>query len=362
MKHIVTTIKLLAARFGIALFLWQCIAYVHLMTGYFDVIASRPEYTLDFNHYAYYFLAYGSWAVFSLVLFELLKKVKQGSILKGFSAIFLIALLLWLPSYFIIDYTINLWLNEQPQEGLIEQLISTPNALIFFYGILYALTFFVCVCILMHKNALESQLNALKFQAQQSETQLQLLQSQLGPHFVFNCLSSISALARTGNKNELLSAVNKVGNLLRYTIESAKSHKVFLHDELIFVDDYIALQKLRFGKRFEYLAAIDDALDHVQTPPFLLQPLIENAFIHAVAKTENTVQIHLKIHRQGSRLLVSVSNTYIDIENPQQSFGSAISNLRSRLEVIFEQDSSLKHAREGELYVCNISIPVGTTN
>lgn len=362
MKSNITHIKKHAIRIGIALFIWQGIAYVHLMSRYFDAVALRPEYTLNFNDYLYYILAYGSWAIFSLVLFECMKMVKQKFHLSALLTFFLIGLILWLPSYFIIDYAINAWLNGVPQEGIITQVISTPNALIFFYGIVYTLTFVGCICILMYKNARESQLSALKFRAQQSETQLQLLQSQLGPHFLFNCLGSISALVRKGSENELLSAVNRVGNLLRYTIESAQYKKTLLRDELVFVENYIALQTLRFGKRFEYKLSVDDALSSIQVPPFLIQPLIENAFAHAVAKTEETVQIHLTISEKDEQLLISASNTYIDIEKSQQSFGSAISNLRARLEMIFNLNFSLRHGRNGEQYECHISIPIGDTN
>jgi len=358
MKDNAMIIKVLATRIGITLFIWQCIACIHLMTWYLDAINFRPEYTLSFKDFLYYFLAYGSWAIFSLGLFECMKRIKLKSFVVGCIVLFLAGLVLWLPSYFAIDYTINSWLNGEPEKGVVDQLVNTSNALVFFYGIVYTLTFVVCISIFIYKNARESQLSELKLRAEQSETQLQLLQSQLGSHFLFNCLGSISALARTDDKNKLLSAVNRVGNLLRYTIESTKCKRISLQDELAFVDDYIALQKLRFEERFEYQSSIDKALNNVQIPPFLIQPLIENAFVHAVAKTESTVKIRLNTHKQDQHLLVSVSNTYIDFEKPQQSFGSAISNLRTRLEMIFRRNYSLKHGRDKELYVSGLSLPI----
>jgi len=353
-------------RVGISFFIWMCVAYVHLMTGFLDTVKHRPDYQLGFNDYLYYFSAYSAWAIFSFVLFEHLKRVCMKKSTVWYVGTFFLGLFIWLPSYFVIDYSINTLIHDLPFDQVWQALLKISNAIIFFYTIVYALTFGCCLSLLLYKHARESQLSTLQLKARETENllkissqQLQLLQSQLSPHFLFNCLGAISALARSGDKTSLVDAVSKVGNLLRYTIESSKQAYIPISDELAFVDDYISLQKLRFGLRFHYHVVNNIDLSEVWLPPFLIQPLIENAFVHAVAMTENTADIKLQLENTSSALRIRVENTFANNSAENHSLGTTLSNLKTRLGFVYQHNFQFNYGIENSMYIATIEIPLG---
>lgn len=338
-----------AKRFAIALVVWSVVGFVHLMTGYFDTVSRYPAHRLQMADYAYYFLSYGSWALFSVALYTLLDKVPPGRMRLGYALMFAVGSVLWLPCYFTVDYLVNGALYSNNTATLIDKLAATPNALWFFYWIVFALTFGVCTSILQYRHAQAAQLNALKLETLRSEAELeiarqhvQILQSQLGPHFLFNCLGAISALVRTADKDALLNAVARVGNLLRYTVNASAHSRILLREEVDFVEDYIALQTLRFGHRFTFEMTRTGEQDNILIIPFLIQPMVENVFSHAVAHTEAQTHIVLHIAYTSNQLSVEVSNTHHhEVTATNGGLGSSLNNLQARLHSAFPDAYSL---------------------
>lgn len=338
-----------------------------MLSGYFDTLKYRPEHSLSYIELAYFCLAYGTWAFATVIIFYALERILSRAGILQYVLFYIFAMLVWLPTYFTLDFAIAAWLYDKPINGIAETLINTPNGLFFLYGILYSLTFGICTSILYFQRSQLAQLSTLELQAQNNEAkltmanqQLQLLQSQLGPHFMFNCLGSISALARTGDKETLISAVANVGNLLRFTIESSGQKYVLLSEEIGFIQDYIDLQKLRFEQRFSFTIQQTQQAD-VFVPPFLIHPLIENAFVHAIARTNQPVNLNLLIETQDDRLMVSVTNDYVESEVQGESLGSAINNLKNRLQMLFNNNYRLSHARRGNEYLSQLTIPQVTS-
>lgn len=358
-------IQSIAKQLMVFTLVWQAIAYVHLMAGFLDTLKYRPDHQLVLNDYLYYFFAYSSWVIFSVVLLNILSSVRSGKRKFIFVLIFLLGGIIWLPSYFLLDFSINAWIHGTPMQGAIERVFNTPNGLIFMYGMFYAMTFGLCNAVILYKDAKASQLRALQLAADKSETQLlltqqhlQLLQSQLSPHFLFNCLGAISALARTASKDELLSAVSKVGNLLRFTVESAKYDKILLREELAFIEDYIGLQALRFGERFRYVCEVKNVSTELLVPPFLIQPLIENCFTHGVANSESCIQIRLCILVENEQLAITVSNTTESSVSDSIGLKSALGNLKDRLSAAYGEHFHCLHSFEDGNFVNFVSIPL----
>lgn len=347
----------------LTLIVWECIGLVHLMAGYFDTLKFRPDHQLAVTDFAYYALAYGSWALITLVLFAILKWLAQSKGILNHILVFGLGMGFWLPIYFVFDALISAWLFARPFTGVKDVLSNTPNGLFFLYGTLYALTFGIGTSIIYYRRSQQAQMDALALLAQNSQAkltmagqQLQLLQSQLGPHFMFNCLGSISALARQADKESLISAVSKVGNLLRFTIDSASQKYVLLSEELLFIQDYVDLQKLRFDQRFSFVLTQEHHQD-IFIPPFLIHPLIENAFVHAVAYTNQPVKIEVHIQAQNDDLHVVVRNDYVESDSRNTGLGSALKNLNERLSMMFDANFDLTYSREGEQYESKLTIP-----
>ncbi|TRY33243.1 sensor histidine kinase [Aliiglaciecola sp. M165] len=355
----------LLKQFVVSMLAWQSIAYVHLIAGFLDTLKYRPDHQLTVDEYLYYFLAYTCWALFSVGLLNVLSSMPKNRRKIAFVALFLTGLIVWLPTYFLLDFSINAWIQGSPMQGAIDKVLNTPNGLIFLYAMLYTMTFGVCNAVILYRDAKTSQLHALQLAADKSEAQLmltqqhlQLLQSQLSPHFLFNCLGAISALARTASKNELLSAVSKVGNLLRFTVESAKFDKILLREELEFVDDYISLQALRFGDRFNFQCELKNTSTEILIPPFLIQPLIENCFSHEVAHNETCTDICLSLCIEQAFLVIRVTNT-TEAETPLSvGLKSSLSNLRDRLSAAYSGQFVCQHGFENGLFVNVLQIPL----
>ena len=272
---------------------------------------------------------------------------------------------IWLPIYLYYDAYFYALLHQQPILDITTVLRSYSLAIYFFYTILSVLSLVACLAIIANKRnqaAILAHASMVQQQAKHalviSQQQLQILQSQLSPHFLFNCLSAISALVRKDNKEQLLTSITKVAGLLRYANQASQSQTVALEDELSFVSDYIELQKLRFGERFHFRLHESIQSRQLQIMPFIFQPLIENAFHHAVSNTDETVVIELTIElsQVGStyNLFFELTNTHAGTDN--HGWGSGISNLKRRLQLIYGQNCQFNTEHAGDRYRAQLSL------
>src|SRR5207344_3324773 len=133
-----------------------------------------------------------------------------------------------------------------------------------------------------HGEAQERALKALKLETQLAEAQLQALQRQLHPHFLFNTLNAISALMHRDVEaaDQMLS---RLSDLLRMALDQRGSQEVALKDELEFLQKYLEIEQTRFGERLSVDFAIEPQTLDAQVPNLILQPLVENSVRHAVA-------------------------------------------------------------------------------
>ncbi len=114
---------------------------------------------------------------------------------------------------------------------------------------------------------------------------LQALQAQTNPHFLFNALNSIAALIAT-DPAQAEATVERLAGLFRYATDRHDGRSVRLAEEVAVVDDYLAIEKVRFGDRLQCRITVDPALLDCRVPPLLLQPMVENAVKHGVAVRE----------------------------------------------------------------------------
>jgi two-component system LytT family sensor kinase len=185
--------------------------------------------------------------------------------------------------------------------------------------------------------------NEKKLESQQlllNEARLAALQRQINPHFLFNTLNSVASLIRT-NPDQARAVVYKLSNILRRLL---RKHDNFnpLREELSFIDDYLAIEMVRFGEKLKFVKEIDpETLDRL-APSMLLQPIIENSIRHGLSSKVDGGIIRVRSRLAEGKLHLTVQDNGIGIpENKLAQLleqGIGISNVNERLKVLFGSD------------------------
>jgi two-component system, LytTR family, sensor kinase len=196
-----------------------------------------------------------------------------------------------------------------------------------------SLFFFGIVRHIYNHIKLKQMAQQLRIEKQQAE--LNYLKSQTNPHFLFNTLNNIYALAR--DKSDLVpETILRLSKILRYMLYEAGGQYIAIEDELKIMGDYISLEKLRYDEslRINFNYDVEDMKQSL--PPLLLIPLVENAFKHGVSETRNQpfVDIHLSVVKR--KLVFSVRNSTEESSGEgkvKENIG--LSNLRRQLELLY---------------------------
>ncbi len=185
----------------------------------------------------------------------------------------------------------------------------------------------------------------LSLRLQLEEQRQFALRAQLEPHFMFNALNAISALVLTDNKENALNGISSLSELLRYALSASAKDSVKLSEELAFVQDYLALQKLRYGARLQVtIEGVDELIGDVDCPPLLLQPLVENALRHDLDCHQEASDILLTFSRQKSYLRIVMSNPLHYPEGEASSnpgAGLGLRNTQARLHLAYGAKATL---------------------
>ncbi len=160
----------------------------------------------------------------------------------------------------------------------------------------------------MEEKLYRHELERTELEKRFSMAQLQLIKSQLNPHFLFNTLNMMTRMAQMEEAPVTEEMLVAIGNLLRYSLRTSNTFEP-LEQELKVVRDYMYIQQMRFGDRFQWEINCDKDLYQEEVPVFMLQPLVENAVIHGISEKENGGSIHINIKKSGEFLWISVSDT-----------------------------------------------------
>jgi LytS/YehU family sensor histidine kinase len=152
------------------------------------------------------------------------------------------------------------------------------------------------------------------------------------------------------------------------TLESPDTHQVSLKEEIAVTKEYLALEQVRFGSRLMVAFAIDPATQEAMVPRFLLQPLVENAIRHGIAKRPQGGNLVLRSDTVGGRLRVRIENDGAEDDEPVLRRNSAsphrgvgLTNTRARLEQMYGYEATLEtHATANGTYEVRISMPFST--
>jgi two-component system LytT family sensor kinase len=209
----------------------------------------------------------------------------------------------------------------------------------------------------------EREVAAADLRARLSEAQLEALRSQIHPHFLFNTLHGISTLMHrdVGAADTMLT---RLSDLLRLTMQHRGQNEISLRDELALVGQYIEIMRVRFGDRLTVNHTIRlEALDAL-VPQFILQPLLENAFDHGIARTSGPGTIEIAALAVDGKLEISITDNGLTSNSsgaPAAKQGLGLTNTRRRLEQLYGPAQSIsleKMAGRGTRVV--VAIPLHT--
>jgi LytS/YehU family sensor histidine kinase len=195
----------------------------------------------------------------------------------------------------------------------------------------------------------------LKAEIGAREAELRALRAQVDPHFLFNCLHSISSLIGSDPASARQMCI-QLAEFFRESLRAGAQTRIPLAVEVDLVRRYFAIERLRFGERLDVNVELDAAAREATVPPLLLQPLAENAVRHGIATLVDGGTVSLKVRREGGRIAVSVENPY-DPDEQQSGTGIGLRNVRARLETTYGGNATLRADRAGSLFTVSLSLP-----
>ena len=167
------------------------------------------------------------------------------------------------------------------------------------------------------------------------EAHLKLLQAQIEPHFLFNTLANVSSLIHS-NPALAKDLLERLNDWLRVALVRARSIEATLGDELVMLENYLAILKIRFGERLRWRIEASDRVRRIAFPPMPLQPLLENAIRHGIEPKVGGGEICIVADIEDSALHIEVSDDGMGLAVESGTDGGAgLTNVRARLAALF---------------------------
>ena len=193
------------------------------------------------------------------------------------------------------------------------------------------------------------------------KSELSFLRSQISPHFMFNLLNSLVALNR--KKSNLVEPVLlKMSDLLRYMLYEKDDKQISLENEIKYLQNYIDLQKLRFGDYVDIDFTVNTTAFSKNIEPMLLIPFVENAFKHGVGMIEMPI-IRIELQTSDNQLIFNVTNKFnTDIQEVKDgASGIGLTNVRRRLELLYPEQHTLKVEERDNFYTTELKLNLRQT-
>ncbi|NJD11625.1 MAG: sensor histidine kinase [Gemmatimonadetes bacterium] len=186
-------------------------------------------------------------------------------------------------------------------------------------------------------------LKASRLETSLTRAHLETLRMQLNPHFLFNTLNAISVLAMKGEKQAVVRTLTLLSDLLRVSLESSEQ-VVPLREEIALLERYLEIEQTRFRDRLAVEFDVAPAALDAEVPTLLLQPLVENAIRHGIARTPGPGRIRICGRAEAGRLRLTVRDTGPGLHPDAQTTGNGIglANTRARLEQLYGGDFALE--------------------
>jgi two-component system, LytTR family, sensor kinase len=229
------------------------------------------------------------------------------------------------------------------------------------YRIIGGIFFYILLCLTYYLVLYNSNLQAkLKEEARLNEllkeSELNMLRSQINPHFLFNSLNSISSLT-ISDPEKAREMLIKLSDFLRYSVSTNASGFTSLEKEMINIQRYLEIEKVRFGNKLEFEFKLEPNCKNHLIPAMLLQPLFENAIKHGVYESTEQVKIEMDCRFENGCLDITLLNDFEPGARARKGAGVGLKNIRERLKLMYKSDTLLKISVSGTKYSVNLCLP-----
>ena len=262
-------------------------------------------------------------------------------------------------NYQIIIEGKNIGTNESISPIKLNIIINPPfwKTNWFVIIVIFTLSLFVYVYI---SNKIKSIKQKADLEKRIAETKLQALQSQMNPHFVFNAMNSIQNFVIDNKTDEALWYMGEFSKLMRQTLNYSSKSFIQLEEELDYLKRYIELENLRRKNKVDYSVSIAEEIDvyEVQIPPMLIQPLIENVFVHAFDNNSKECNLKISFSLKESTLVCEIEDNGKGYE-PVNNYSKGLNLVRERLNISDSKSKNLLNIKKIENgTLVRIKIPI----
>ncbi len=281
----------------------------------------------------------------------LIPKILLKNKWKKFIAIAIVAIVL----FFYIELLLTLFLVVKllyDGHSLFPEML---DVVMLFFNMFFIV--FIAIAIKFYKRWSETEYRKQRIQKEKVEVELQMLRSQVNPHFLFNTLNSIYVLAMK-NSDQTANTVMKLSDLLDYILYKIDTPRIPVSTEIQIIENYIELERIRFTNRVDLSLSTDLESKDIQIPPMLIIPFIENAFKHGVAKSLEKSWIEVSIRECGQLMNIEVSNSKGQKPAKSQTGGIGLENVKKRLDILFHDKYKLDITEKINSYEVSLSIPI----
>ena len=233
-----------------------------------------------------------------------------------------------------------------------------------FIGLKYLMVFLLLFIFLIlfwideqKKQEIQFQNFVVNKEKESSKIQLNSLQQQFKPHFLFNSLNSINALTLQ-NPEEARKMIHLLSEFMRGAIKEDQSKLISLADEIHHISLYAKIEEVRFGDRLQIEFNIDEKLLDLKVPSLILQPIIENAIKYGLYGHTDEVQIIINASMEESDLIISISNPHeAATQLTNRGTGYGLKSISKKMQIIYHQFGLLQTMHKNDIFTTTLKIP-----
>lgn len=193
------------------------------------------------------------------------------------------------------------------------------------------------------------------------ESELNLLKSQMNPHFIFNSLNSISSLTML-DATRAQDMIIRLSDFLRYTVTASQEQLVTLERELEMCKAYLDIEKVRFGKKISFEFEVQEETLSMTLPSMMLQTLFENAIKHGVYNSLGMESIFFKSVVENGRLLMQIKNSFDPTSTVKIGTKTGLINVKNRLNLLYDRTAILNTDITTNIFTVEINLPQKNEN
>jgi sensor histidine kinase YesM len=261
----------------------------------------------------------------------------------------------------LLEHWLQPWKPDFATAPYLDAVVSKAGAGLVVALILYSFVLAASYVLDSRARLATQQTDTARLNEQLSAARLSALQRQIEPHFIFNTLNSIAGLVRERKNEAAVGMIVNLSEFLRRVATDFTGHETILDEEAQTLEKYLKIQEARFAGRLNLQLHIAPDLAAARIPSLTLQPLVENAIKHGIAKRVQGGLLKVEAARLNDKLTLSVYNDGPPLEDkPGAKVGIGLANLRSRLALLYGANFELTLQNHGEGVMASVTLPYHT--